>query len=59
MRARRERAGVAIGVVVALAIMWAILGFALIKNEPEDPSRGGTVIYNTDRPSAADEDDDR
>jgi hypothetical protein len=54
--ARWERAGLVIGLIVALAIMWAVLGFALIAGD--DGSNGTHVTYGqSDKQSSLDEDD--
>ena len=47
--ARWERAGFAIGLVIALAIMWGVLGFALIAGD--GGSGSARVIY--DQPNSA------
>jgi hypothetical protein len=55
--ARWERAGFAIGLIIALAIMWGVLGVALIAGD--GGSGSSNVIY--DRPSSQQQalDDDR
>jgi hypothetical protein len=57
--ARWERAGLVIGLIIALAIMWGVLGFALIAGDKGSGS--SNVIY--DSPDAAQQkalqDDDR
>jgi hypothetical protein len=56
--ARWERAGFAIGLIIALAIMWGVLGFALIA---EDGGSGSSrVIYDqpdSGQQKALDDDD--
>jgi hypothetical protein len=52
-----ERAGVIIGLVVALAIMWGVLGFALIAGEGSGSSSSQVIYDQSDTKKQLDEDE--
>jgi hypothetical protein len=54
--ARWERAGLVVGVIIALAIMWGVLGFALFAGDGGG-SNSPQVIYDQSSQKPPEEDD--
>lgn len=55
--ARWERAGFAIGLIIALAIMWGVLGFALIAGDNGGGSSQVTYDQSNSQQEAIDDHD--
>jgi hypothetical protein len=58
-RAQWDRVGLVVGLIVALAIMWGTLAYALVAGDGPDKRSSPSVIYDNPSSSPARDDEDR